>query len=257
MRLLVNADDFGYSLGQNYGIIDAFVNGIVRSASLMAPAPAAGHAVQLAGQHPELGVGVHLILDFGRPILAPELIPSLIGAEGFFIRHSLDAALPVKITEVELEWRAQINSVISRGIRPTHLDGHHHIHLHPQLLPIVCRLAREYGLPIRPLPFGADTGHYGEVFNELKTVKHPGVCLTDFYADGVREEFFTDFLSVYPDLADETVELMCHPAYVDDIILTQSSYNFDRVKELRVLKSARVKDWVKNNDVELINYKQI
>ena len=36
MRLIVNGDDFGYSPGQNYGIVEAYQKGILRSTSLMA-----------------------------------------------------------------------------------------------------------------------------------------------------------------------------------------------------------------------------
>ena len=64
MRLIVNADDFGYSPGQNYGVIDAFQRGIVRSAVADGPGIAAGQAAELARANPGLGVGVHLVLDF-------------------------------------------------------------------------------------------------------------------------------------------------------------------------------------------------
>lgn len=257
MRLIVNADDFGYSRGQNYGIIDAYENGIVRSASLMAAGGAADHAVQLAKENPGLGVGVHLVLDFGKPVLSPSRVPSLTGEDGSFIRFPFDTALEVNTAEVEEEWRAQIKSVLGMGIQPTHLDGHHHFHLHPQLLTITCRLAREFGLPIRPLPAGWDTVPYAQVSAEMETVKHPDACVTDFYAAGVKEEFFPEYFAAHPEFQDKTVELMCHPAYVDDVIIAGSSYNFPRAMELLVLKSASVGEWVKLNGVELVNYSQL
>jgi|SRR5690554_414843 len=250
MKLIVNADDFGFSPGQNYGIIDAFENGIVRSTSLLAVGGAVEQAVELARAHPKLGIGVHLSLDLGRPVLAPELIPSLIGPEGVFRRPSFDSSLELNIMELEQEWRAQIEFVLAQGLKPTHLDGHHHFHLHPQLFALSCKLARTYELALRPLPLGWPSQDYAE----LTTVRHPDTCVTDFYDDGVEESFFTEFFTKYPYLRDEIVEVMCHPAYVDDVIATRSSYNFPRVKELQILKSPRVREWVEIENVQLVNY---
>ena len=62
MRLIINADDFGLSRGANYGIIDAYRNGVVRSTSIMAGMPGFDHAVELLKEYPDLGCGVHLTL---------------------------------------------------------------------------------------------------------------------------------------------------------------------------------------------------
>ena len=56
-KLIVNADDFGYSKGVNLGIIEAHTNGIVTSATLMANMPYSEHAAKLAHAHPNLGGG--------------------------------------------------------------------------------------------------------------------------------------------------------------------------------------------------------
>lgn len=254
MRLIVNADDFGYSPGQNYGVIDAFQRGIVRSASLMAQGIAAGQAAELARANPGLGVGVHLVLDFGRPVSPPGDVPTLVDDEGKFLRFDINQPLRHDLAEVEREWRAQIRRVLDLGLEPTHLDGHHHVHMHPQLWPVTRALAREFDLPIRAMPRGWEAG---AAYAGRAEIRHPQVCLVDFYGDGVREEFFTEFFVNYPDLRDKTVEVMSHPAYVDDFILANSSYNFPRVRELQVLTSPRVLAWVEQNGVELINYRQL
>ena len=68
MQLIFNADDFGLSRGVNLGIIEAFRNGVVRSATLMANMNGFRDAVQLSSEHPELGVGIHLCLTAGQPL---------------------------------------------------------------------------------------------------------------------------------------------------------------------------------------------
>ncbi len=252
MRLIVNADDFGYSWGQNYGIIDAYQKGIVRSTSLMVGGMAASHALELAQGNPGLGVGLHLVLDYGRPVSSPHLISSLVDSAGAFLRPVFEGPLDLNISEVELEWRAQILWVQDKGIQLTHLDSHHHFHLHSQLFAVTCQLAKEFDLPIRTLPFQWPEGG---VFADLSTLKVPDVSLVDFYGPGVGEAFFTNFFASYPQFRDSTVEVMCHPAYLDDFLLGASSYTLPRVRELQVLKAPAVAKWAEKNGIELINYR--
>lgn len=254
MRLIVNADDFGLSPGINHGVIDAYANGIVRSTTLMVAAPAAPQAVALAKDHPGLGVGVHLVIDTHSPVSPPGTVPSLVDEEGKFRRLDFTSHLDVSLEEVEREWRGQIERLISHGIQPTHLDGHHHFHIHPQLAPVTARLAIEYNLPVRaPAPGWPNK----ETLTYLKKVKQPDCCLTDFYDTGVCEEYFVNFLGSRSQLRGKTVEIMCHPAYLDDVIATQSSYNVERVRELQVLKSPAVREWVRKNQIDLISFKEL
>lgn len=85
-KWIINADDFGYSKGVNYGIIEAHQQGIVTSATLMANMPGATHAAALAKDKPNLGVGVHLVLTIGKPLT--EDVPSLIDKNGHFLRYN-------------------------------------------------------------------------------------------------------------------------------------------------------------------------
>lgn len=254
MRLIVNGDDFGYSPGQNYGIVDAYENGILCSTSLMVTGRYVDHALDLARQHPGLGVGVHLILDYGEPQLPAGKIPTLVDEEGKFLRPIFEGPIELCPREVEQEWRAQIQWVQAQGIEPTHLDSHHHFHLHPQLYAVTHALAKEFNLPIRPIPLGWPTAEDGD---SLPSIKGPDVSLVDFYGEGVAVEFFCELLIRQPELREKAVEVMCHPAYLDDFLLTASSYTLPRVYELKILKSPAVKSWIEDNRVELINYSQL
>ena len=60
-RLIVNADDFGLAAGVNEGIIEAHVNGVLTSTSLMIERSAAADAVRLARAHPALSIGLHYV----------------------------------------------------------------------------------------------------------------------------------------------------------------------------------------------------
>jgi predicted glycoside hydrolase/deacetylase ChbG (UPF0249 family) len=66
--LIVNADDFGLSRGQNYGIVEACRNGVVTSTTALVNGAAVDHAVALRAQIPALAVGLHFTLTLGKPV---------------------------------------------------------------------------------------------------------------------------------------------------------------------------------------------
>lgn len=85
-KLVINADDFGYSRAINFGIVDAHVDGVVTSTTMMANMPGLSHAAELHQTFPHLRIGVHLALTVGKPIL--ENVSTLDDETGNF--HSLN-----------------------------------------------------------------------------------------------------------------------------------------------------------------------
>lgn len=151
IKVIVNADDFGFCAGVNEGIILAHRMGILTSATLMANAPGFDQAVALARENPALGVGVHLNIVRGRPVSDPSRVPSALAPDGRFWgsvykimrKHVAGSIRPA---EVEAEWRAQIEKVLAAGIAPTHLDSEKHMHAFPPYFRIALDLARAYGI---------------------------------------------------------------------------------------------------------------
>ncbi|NLB19876.1 MAG: chitin disaccharide deacetylase [Clostridium sp.] len=252
MKLMINGDDFGFSPGQNLGIMKAHAKGILTSTSVMANGEYLEEALTLAKPYPDLAIGVHLLIDCGAPILPINQIKTLVDDQGLFLKHKKDSHIDVNHDEVFLEWCAQIDKIISLGITPTHIDGHHHMHLHPSLLTITLKVAKKYQLPMRYFPF-----YHGE--KETQLVKDSGAkvytCLTEFYQEGVNEDYFESFSKNHITKNDEILEVMCHPAYVDDIIYLKSSYNIHRIKELVVLISPKVKNSIVAQRITLVNPK--
>lgn len=156
--LLVNADDFGMCHSVTDAILQTLNHGIVTSTTLMTPCPWAPHALQLLKDHPALSFGVHLTLvrDFRNywwgPLSPSSDIPSLVDETGSF--YSYDR-IPVLLTgarldEVELEFRAQIESVLAAGLAPTHLDWHCLADGgRGDIFELTLRLAQEYRLAMR------------------------------------------------------------------------------------------------------------
>jgi predicted glycoside hydrolase/deacetylase ChbG (UPF0249 family) len=150
--LIINADDFGQSDAITDGILQAAAAGAVTSTTLLANAgESAERALRMAAQLPGLGVGLHLNLTQGRSLSDPRDVPDLVTADGKFrhgpvglLRRSLLS--PSFRGQVRREWRVQIEWMLSRGRRPTHLDSHKHVHMAPPLFAIACELAAEAGI---------------------------------------------------------------------------------------------------------------
>lgn len=157
-RLIVNADDFGLTSGVNRAITELHAAGMLRSTSLMARAGATDEAIELARATPSLGVGCHVVLVDGEPMLPSEKIPSLVDATGRF-PNSLTIFLlrllmgRIRAEEIEAEASAQIAYLRQRGVRLTHIDTHKHAHIFPAVLRPVLRAARAAGIRAVRHPF--------------------------------------------------------------------------------------------------------
>lgn len=143
--LVVNADAFGLSPGVSRGVAHAFDEGIVTSASLVANMPGFAAAVSLARARPGLGVGLHLNLTDGSPVLPAERVASLVGEDGLFLGYRAFTLRllsgRVRREEIVAEISAQLERLTSAGLAPTHVDGHRHIHLLPVLFDLVADAA--------------------------------------------------------------------------------------------------------------------
>ena len=165
IKLIVNADDLGRTVRINEGIQKAFREGILSSTSVVANSPAFDHGLTVARANPSLGVGIHLTLTEYPPLTDSEYLRMLARKNFGRAFLSLTYATSAQLREVEKEFHAQIEKTLAHGIRPTHLDGHNHVHVHPRLAGVVTRLAREYSLryvrlPRERLTYGKGVGRY-------------------------------------------------------------------------------------------------
>ena len=150
MKVVLHADDFGLTAGVNQGIMQTFAHGLLTSASLMASGEAAGQALQLAAETPDLDVGVHLTLCDERPVLPARFVGTLVTGQGVFpSRAKIFARIlggRIDYAQVRAEWRAQIERALAAGIVVSHLDGHQFVHLLPGLFHVCQQLAGEYAI---------------------------------------------------------------------------------------------------------------
>jgi predicted glycoside hydrolase/deacetylase ChbG (UPF0249 family) len=260
-RLIINSDDYGRTPGISRGIRQAHLRGVVTSTTCMMNIPTTAEDVNVAlKETPHLGMGVHLVLTMGRPVSAPETVPSIVDENGNFFKYTplIEHLNSLLMDDVKKEWQAQIEAFIqAAGRKPTHLDSHHHSsYFSPDLFHKMLELAQEYDCPIR-FPFT-------EVSSELEeTAKHvpdliqefnprrPDVFFVNFYDQTATKE---QMLAIINSVAEGTSELMCHPGFVDETFAKESIYNFQRERELNILTDPSIKQAIESQGIQLITF---
>jgi len=158
-RLIVNADDFGLTAGVNRAIIELHRAGVLTSATLMARAAATAEAIEMTLTTPSLGVGCHIVLVDGEPMLGAKKVPTLVDARTEHFQPTLGAFLQrllagrIRASEIEAEAGAQIAFLQSKGVALTHIDTHKHTHMFPAVLRPILRAARAAGIRAVRNPF--------------------------------------------------------------------------------------------------------
>lgn len=248
--LIVNADDFGLSKGQNYGIIEACRNGVVTSTTALVNGAAIDHAAQLSRSTPELAVGMHFVLTLGEPLSA---MPGLTrdGRLGKWIwQQAEEDILPLE--EIAHELACQYRRFVELfGHEPTHIDSHHHVHMFAQIYPIVAAFAREKGIALR-----IDRQVAAQSGLDQQAARSSAGFSSEFYGEAVSEELFLQTLDASIARGERSLEVMCHPAYVDRIIMG-SAYCYPRLDELDVLTSASLKAAVADRGYRLGTYRDV
>ncbi|HHT0963796.1 TPA: chitin disaccharide deacetylase [Klebsiella pneumoniae] len=232
--LIVNADDFGLSKGQNYGIIEACRNGVVTSTTALVNGAAIDHAAQLSRSTPELAVGMHFVLTLGKWIW----------------QQAEEDSLPLE--EIAHELACQYRRFVELfGHEPTHIDSHHHVHMFAQIYPIVAAFAREKGIALR-----IDRQVAAQSGLDQQAARSSAGFSSEFYGEAVSEELFLQTLDASIARGERSLEVMCHPAYVDRIIMG-SAYCYPRLDELDVLTSASLKAAVAERGYRLGTYRDV
>lgn len=245
-RVIVTADDFGLSRGVVEGIIESHQQGIVTATSVMVAAPASEEAFRWARALPSLAAGLHFVLTFGAPVGPPEPLAELLDERGRFRRVESGAHARARADQVRSELRAQLRRFEDGvGRPPTHIDGHHHVHVFPGVLRAVIEEAGRLGVPVRA-PDGATRARLG-----LERIRTTDAFIDGFYGDHVGEDALIGVLETLP---EGTSELMCHPAREDDRLTELSAYVEPRYRELEALVSPRVKDTLARAGIELARY---
>lgn len=240
-RLIVNADDFGFTRDVNAGIIEAHSKGILTSTTLMAESPAFDDAVRIAQANPSLDVGCHVVLVGmpGYPATVAELIQ----------------AIALRRIDLYERVKRQVAMIIDAGVKPSHLDTHKHTHLLPPVLDAVTRVGAEFGIRWVRRPIVKLMQPYFR-----RVLSRRGLRFTDHFAGfRVTGKFDSAILtSIIDALPDGTTEFMCHPGFcTPELRNARTRLKESREEELKALTDVRVRDPLKRNGVALTRYRDL
>jgi chitin disaccharide deacetylase len=224
--LVVNADDFGRSPGINLGVIQAYEQGILTSASLMVRWPAAKAAAEYARECPQLGVGLHL--DFGEWTYRDRAWLRLYQV----VDETDSQAVSGEITR-QLEAFESLT-----GRLPVHVDSHQHRHRSEPAHSILIGLARQFDIPLR---------------DSTPSVRYSG----RFYGQNDQGASYPECISVeglveiLSGLGPGATEIGCHPAAVADL---DTMYGMERLIELSTLCDPRVRRAIDDLGIKLKSF---
>ncbi len=271
--LIANADDYGYFEFVSKGIIEASNNGIVRATGVLANSNFFDEHVSWLLEASNLDVGVHLNLTTGKP-LSKEMQNALVQYNcefpgKFTITKSILLG-KIKLENVEVEWRAQIERCLSAGLKVNFINSHEHIHMLPSLFKLTNRFADEYKIPhIRfSLPESTVSLSAGAfvrdsimsllgMYNKRYYVKPTASFLGMSKSGKLDLEYLKQCLDQMKPA--KVYELMCHPGCYNNEKVTDASllqYHGWNA-ELDALTHPSVLEFLSDKNIKLIGYRDL
>jgi predicted glycoside hydrolase/deacetylase ChbG (UPF0249 family) len=258
--LIINADDFGMCHSINEAIIRTLQEGLVRSTTLMVPCPWSLHAMHFLANRLDIPFGIHLTVisdpvDYRwGPITPRGKVPSLVDQAGYFYNFEAMPALlaQVKLDQLEMEFRAQIEAVLATGLKPTHLDWHAlRMGGRTDIFDLMFRLVREYGLAlrVRGRPFIEKLQNQGFPTSDYDFLDSYGLdpsAKPALYAQLLRE------------LPAGLSEWAVHPGLDNgELLALEPADNHERQTDFEFWTSLLAKDIIKAEGIILIDYRAL
>ncbi|MBV9574489.1 MAG: ChbG/HpnK family deacetylase, partial [Acidobacteriales bacterium] len=228
-----------------------------------------------------------IVLTDGIPLLPGSEIPSLVSGRQSPVKRFHDGLTEFSLrvltgridpAHVEAESTAQVRKLQSSGIALSHVDTHKHVHMFPQILRPVLRAARACGVPavrnpFDPTSFSVVSAHtnlwmrYGQVSAARRMAQQfrrivadagmittdgtPGVVVTGALSERI-------FRTIVANLGDGTWEFVCHPGHYDAALQNSGTRLLQsRERELEILTSPNIRDFLVEQKVQLVSYRDL
>jgi predicted glycoside hydrolase/deacetylase ChbG (UPF0249 family) len=284
-QLIVNGDDLGMSRGITDAILIAHRHGFLTSASLMVNMPASQYAVERLATAPHLGVGVHLNICQGKPLLPSQSVPSLVDSCGDFLSPSLMIRRlwrwQVVEQEVEAEFRAQIRWAMDRGLSLTHADSHRHMHIYPGAVRPFARALAAEGIHKARAPRcshwsnrdgGIGGPHAGSIVRRVLVQSYRSAVQAVAFRRIVVPDSRISFpardnanlstigerwKATFENLPAGSFEFACHPGIPEPGFSETDAISTQREWELRCLMDPEMREVIVRSGIRLITYRDL
>lgn len=255
MKLLFQADDFGLCESTACGIMKGIRKGIIRNTGLFVNMPSSEYAANLIRDVDGIALGIDFNLVAGKPVSNSEDVGSLITETGDFISSKVRTEQMLKTNqdpylydETLLELENQYHCFVELiGRKPDYLHGHSLIT--PTIIRVIRELGQKYNVPV-----SFDIWKEKNVYCIESSWTPKPFLLEDQIKTNVEE----NLLKVLPDaLQHDLCMFICHAGFVEEELFKYSSYTMIRAKDLMAATSDKVKEFINQNNVELITYKDL
>lgn len=256
MKLLVQSDDYGMTPAVADGIIYGITHGIVRNTGLFSNMPWSEECVEKIKPYlDEIAFGIDLNASTGSSLLGYEKVPNLCHEDGSFLTSRENRAADEKAEnhdhvdhdQLYAEFDAQVQKYIALvGKVPDYI--HAHAYGKATTEKVRREIAQKYDRP------------YTETTRKLLCGDRPPM---GWYIFGSPEAQLKEDLKSYLLENKSNFDMngygyvITHCGYADARLFDMSSFNLCRVKDLEALTSEEVKNWVTENNIELITFKDL
>lgn len=286
IRLITNSDDFGLTNSITDAIVDTHLNGIMTSTTMMANMIGFNYAVKKAHEYPSLGIGIHFNLTEGNPLSDLSKVPDLINSNGVFKNNAEQRKNLLfgksKFEQVKCELENQLLKLLDNGIVPTHFDSHHHITGVPLAFKASMEIAKKYKIDkarITNIDFQysslSQVSSFVKIKRKMKSMpkafihsknkkdlrkngfKTPDIKLLPSRIFPVSKDPIEQFIRTLSILKPGVTEISFHPGYKDSDPNDSNKTAELRIRDLAVANSSAVMDYIKKNNIQLVNFKEI
>lgn len=248
MKLILRADDLGFSEAVNYGIIKSIKDGLITTVGLMTNmASSSVHGARLIKEYQDISLGQHTNISLGYPLTDPKEIPSLVDQNGVFLTSSVYRSAQedfVVYEEALLEVEAQLKKYIELiGKTPEYIDGH--AVASNNFFKAIEHVAVKYNILFVPINFSRLNN------SAVKQCLFPKAINGDY---DVKTHIYSQIENLNK---EQILHLIFHPGYIDEFVMTHSTFNLLRCREVDFLCSVEFKQYITQKEIELISYRDI
>jgi hypothetical protein len=273
--LLLHCDDAGMCEEANIAVQSYILKGDVLSAAVMMPCPNAEEMVEWAKKHPTSDIGVHLTLTSEwkkyrwTTLTDPKKVPGLIDPEGKMWPEVMDVVTHASAKEVETEIHAQIDKMIKMGYKPSHIDTHMGtLYGSAEYAKVFFETAVKYHIPANAIDLSnKEVADYyraaGYPINDemIKFLEiYPLPKLDNFTSapDGKSYENKRDnFIKLVQSLKPGLTEIIFHPSILTENLKSITGSAQQRAWEAQLFSDPVMKQFFKDNDIELTTWTEI
>lgn len=247
-KIMVRADDLGFSKAVNYGIYETVKNGVIKNIGFMVNMPDTMHGYELVKDY-DICLGQHTNVCVGKPISDPSLIPSLVQENGDFkssktYRVSKEdfVVLEEAVLEVEAQYQ-RFKEIV--GKEPAYFEAH--AVASTNLNKAIEIVGNRHNLKVLGMPT-----QLGEI---MKVNGQPMYMHMDSMFPNYDP--FASFKKMVENAQDGFNMMVCHPGYLDHYIMSVSSLTQPRTLEVDMLTGSELNEYLKENNIYLYTYDEV